>query len=69
MCSVKGQSDWMADVFHKCGLWDMDNAVHSPVQVPLNAGARGEGEAASKKEYFITCSFWALTTKTSALPA
>ncbi len=70
--AVKGEPDWMLEVFHKCGLWDMDNAVHSPVQVPLDtgAGARRADQPAdvgpNKKEYFITCSFWTLKKKPSS---
>lgn len=67
----------MLEVFHKCGLWDMNNAVHSPVQVPLDtgasagAGARRADQPAdsagpNKKEYFITCSFWTLKKKPSS---
>lgn len=72
--TVKGEPDWMLEVFHKCGLWDMDNAIHSPVQVPLNTGGAGDGRddqpvdsvGPNKKEYFITCSFWTLKKKPSS---
>ena len=59
----------MLEVFHRCGLWDMDNAVHSPVQVPLDARRAdqpADSAGPNKKKYFITCSFWTLKKKPSS---